>query len=173
MLRTAFIPVSLALLQACSSPDPTPPPVTPPEQNSPLLEGLPGHWVHQEPGSDYRFEERWTLQADGGLEGLGIVRSGNDTVMIEYLNIATTDSGTIYSARIPAQNAGEPVLFRMDHDVDSLVFTNAHHDYPQRIAYLPQGSSGWNVRLNGMRNGAAMQELLHFVPAGNSGPETP
>jgi hypothetical protein len=175
MPRTALIPVSLALalLQACSSPEPTPLPTAQPVQESHLLERLPGHWVHEEPGSDYRFEERWALLADRSLEGVGIVRSGNDTVMIEYLTIVATDSGTWYSARIPTQNAGEPVFFRMEHDVDSLVFTNADHDYPQRIAYLPQHEGGWLVSLNGVRNGGAVQEVLRFVSMENSVAETP
>lgn len=167
MLRTTFIPVSLVLLQACSSPGSTPLPSPLMEPGRPLLERLPGHWVHEEPGSDYRFEERWSQGADGNLEGLGIVRSGKDTVMIEYLNIVTTDSGTWYSARIPAQNAGEPVLFRMEHDVDSLIFANADHDYPQRIAYVPLNEDGWHVRLNGIRNGGVVQEVLRFAPMEN------
>lgn len=137
------------------------------------MERLPGHWVHQEPGSDYRFEEQWALLADGSLEGIGVVRSGNDTIMIEYLGIQETDSGTWYSARIPTQNAGEPVFFHMDHHIDSLVFTNPDHDYPQRIAYLPQGSTGWHVHLNGMRNGGAVQETLRFVPMVTSAQELP
>lgn len=172
MLRTALTPVSLALLQACSSPAPTPLPTNLPAQKTPLLERLPGHWVHEEPGG-HSFEERWSLQPDGGLEGMGIVRSGNDTVMIEHLNIVATDSGTWYSARIPTQNEGEPVFFRMEHDVDSLIFTNTDHDYPQRIAYCPTDLDGWQVRLSGVRNGVDAQEVLRFAPMVNSVPKTP
>jgi hypothetical protein len=128
-----------------------------------LLERLPGHWVHEDPEGDYRFEEHWTSSAGNGLEGLGVVRSGKDTIMIEHLGIQETDSGVWYSARIATQNNGTPVLFRMEHDKDSLVFTNAEHDYPQRIAYLPRPDGGWNVHLAGMRNGTTVSEQLRFV----------
>ncbi len=163
MHRTAWISVGFALLQACSQPAPTPLPAPLPEQESSLMDRLVGHWVHEEPDSDYRFEEHWAMMGDGSLKGIGIVRAGNDTMMIEHLDILSTDSGTWYSARIPTENGGEPVFFRMDQDTDSLVFTNALHDYPQRIVYVPGSAEGWQVRVNGIRNGTDAEEHLHFV----------
>jgi len=155
--------VLFLLLQACSAPEPAPLPSSPTTPEAPLLQRLPGAWVHEEPESDYSFEEHWGELVDGRLSGTGIVRDGKDTIMIEHLAIQVTDSGTWYSARIPTQNDGDPVFFRMEQDVDSLVFANPDHDYPQRIAYLPQADGSWHVRLNGMRNGTAVEERLRFV----------
>lgn len=157
--------LTASLLAACSTPatDRTEQVATNVPAPLPLLERLPGHWVHQDAGSDYRFEEHWTNSADGSLEGLGVVRSGNDTVMIEHLRILETDSGIWYSAQIPTQNNGTPVLFHLEHEADSLVFANAEHDFPQRIAYLPSAEGGWHVHLSGMRNDTAVFEELRFV----------
>lgn len=163
MLRTILPSALFLLLQACSSPEPTPLPSSPSTPEAPLLERLQGAWVHEEPDSDYSFEEYWSVLADGSLGGTGIVRDGKDTIMIEYLAILATDSGTWYSARIPTQNDGDPVLFKMEHDMDSLVFSNPLHDYPQRIAYLPNADGSWHVRVNGLRNGIAAEEHLRFV----------
>jgi hypothetical protein len=164
MFKIVPIPALLLLLQACSSPDSTPLPTQDAGATNSLLSRLPGAWIHQDDSAGYIFEEYWSVKANGDLEGLGVVRSGKDTVMIEELAIMIRDTATWYSARIASQNAGMPVLFELVLDGDSLIFSNPRHDFPQRITYIPTDDGHWTVHLNGEAEGRARDEHLHFKP---------
>jgi hypothetical protein len=162
MTKTALLPMALLLLQACTAPqtDTT----TDPSPVESLLDRLPGAWIHEDREEGYVFEEYWSQTSVRSLTGLGVVRSGNDTVMIEHLAIQTTDTGTWYSARIASQNSGAPVYFRLTHEQDSLVFANSEHDFPQRIVYIPADAGQWHVHLDGIQDGVRREEHLHFSP---------
>ncbi len=164
MLRLSLFAAVLLAMQACTVPDPEPSKPAAAAEEKTLLERLPGKWVARESGSDHWFEEHWILKADGDLEGVGLVRSGNDTVMIEYLSIHRTDTATWYSARIPTHNQSEPVLFRMVSDKDSLSFLTPEIRHPQRITYWPDGTDGWRLKLSGSKLGDVVEELFHFQP---------
>lgn len=151
-------------MQACTVPSPEPAIHGTEVAEANLLERLSGRWEARDAGADHWFEEHWTLKADGDLEGMGLVRSGNDTVMIEYLSIHRSDTATWFSARIPTQIESEPVLFRMVADKDSLCFMNPENGYPQRITYLPEATDGWRLKVVGTKLGAAVEELLLFHP---------
>lgn len=146
----------------CTAPSPTPTAPVPSLGNTTLLQRLEGAWVERDPVNGHWFEEHWTMNSNGELDGIGLVRSGKDTVMIEYLSIRVTDTATWYSARIPSQNGGEPVYFRMGASNDSLSFHNPDHDHPQRITYVPVAEQGWRVRLTGTRKGTPVEETLLF-----------
>lgn len=164
MLRTSLFAAVLLAMHACTAPSPEPVVHGTEAAGLSLLEGLSGKWEARDTGADHWFEEHWTLKADGDLEGVGLVRSGNDTVMIEYLSIHRSDTATWFSATIPTQNQSEPVLFRMVTDKDSLSFINPENGYPQRITYLPEANDGWHLKMVGTKLGAAVEELHLFRP---------
>jgi hypothetical protein len=162
MTKIALLPVTLLLLQACTAPQSDT--STDPLPAASLLDRLPGAWIHEDREGGYVFEEYWSRANEQGLTGLGVVRSGNDTMMIEHLAVQASDSGTWYSAQIASQNSGAPVYFKLMHEQDSLVFANTSHDFPQRITYIPAENGHWHVHLDGMQNGVRKEEHLHFSP---------
>lgn len=168
MLRTSLFAAVLLALHACTGPSPEPTVPEAEKEEISLLTRLPGSWEARESGIDHWFEEHWTLQANGDLEGVGLVRSGNDTVMIEYLSIHRTDSATWYSARIPSQSESEPVLFKMVSDQDSLSFLTPEIRHPQRITYQLDATDGWRLKLSGSKQGVAVEDLFHFHPIPNA-----
>lgn len=173
MFRTFLFAAVLLALQACSTPSTEQTRIDTSVEGVDLFERLAGTWIARESGSDHWFEEHWTMLDNGDLDGLGLVRSGMDTVMIEHLRISRSDTATWYSARIPSQNNSEPVLFRMVSDYDSLSFVNPEHDHPQRITYLPESSDGWRVRVIGNKHGQVVEELLLFQPMPAATPALP
>lgn len=147
----------LLLLQACG---PTPVPDTSaPVAEGPLsrlermADGLVGAWVDTNANGRTVFHEQWERSADTLYTGLGFVMSGNDTVHIEHLRIHWDRSNGWYSARIPSQNEGAFVDFKLVHaSSDSLVFTNPDHDFPQRIRYARDASGAWDVEVSALVN---------------------
>lgn len=162
MIQRTLLLAALWLLQACAAPEQAPKAELP--DPSTLLDRLPGAWVHEDLGSGHMFEEYWTQSEGRKFEGLGVVRAGSDTIMIEHLQIQVTDTGTWYSARMASQNASDAVLFELTHYQDSLVFSNSGNDFPQRIAYIPTEEGMWHVHLDGSRNGERREEHLRFSP---------
>lgn len=162
MTKIALLPLALLLIQACATPQTGTSVEDVPVES--LLDRLPGAWIHEDREEGYVFEEYWSQSNDSSITGLGVVRSGNDTVMIEHLAIQTTDTGSWYSAQIASQNSGAPVYFRLIHEQDSLVFSNTEHDFPQRIVYIPADAGQWHVHLDGMQDGVRREEHMHFSP---------
>lgn len=166
------------VLVACSSPDVST--VVPPEADSAktlsttdslndrslgaLILKLMGEWHDVQADGTTVFHEQWERTDDQYYTGLGFVMSGTDTVFIENLVIAYDDLGAHYSARIPAQNQGEYVRFGLTTaSEDSMVFEAPEHDFPQRIAYVIQGDSAWNVVVSGIDKGVQRSERFHFT----------
>jgi hypothetical protein len=137
---------------------------------APVLERLVGDRVHAEADGRTFFHEQWRSAGPDSLTGLGFVMSGPDTVFIEHLGLAWSEDRATYWARIPSQNHGRGVPFRMTHGgADSLVFENAAHDFPQRIVYVP-GDAAWQVTVSGTEDGRAVDHRYSFVPRSKATP---
>lgn len=129
-----------------------------------LILKLMGEWHDVQADGTTVFHEQWERTDDQFYTGLGFVMSGTDTVFIENLVIAYDSLGAHYSARIPAQNQGEYVRFGLTTaSEDSMVFEAPEHDFPQRIAYVIQGDSAWNVVVSGIDKGVQRSERFHFT----------
>ena len=175
-MRIAAPLVLVLLWAACSIPS-SPPGVTVPDPRpgeldsltlrmASLVRSLEGKWSDSSADSTTVFHEQWHRTADDLYTGLGFVLSGKDTAFIEHLTIRWDPTGGYYSALIPAQNAGEPVDFSLIHaDADSMVFENALHDFPQRIAYALAPGGGWNVVVSGETPQGPRAERFTFKPA--------
>lgn len=127
------------------------------------LDALLGHWQDVQDSGHTVFHEIWTKTADGSMAGLGYVMSRNDTVFIEHLAIIRGDTGLQYSATIQSQNNGQAVLFDMVSDLDSLVFINPAHDFPDRITYVPEHGGTMHVAVSGKEGGSNKSEHYHFT----------
>ncbi len=128
-----------------------------------MIDALIGKWIDDQSDDSTVFHEHWSRLNDRSLEGLGFVMLKNDTVFIEHLGIHRTDTGTFYSAQIPAQNEGKPVYFKLTSTSDSLSFENPDHDFPQRIVYRPEGPT-WVVDVSGREDGEARSMRFHLMP---------
>lgn len=133
-----------------------------------VAERMNGAWVDTSADGRTVFHEQWERTDEALHTGLGFVMSGTDTVFIEHLKIHWDGTGGWYSARIPSQNNGAYVDFKLEHaSDDSLVFVNAAHDFPQRIRYAWQPSGAWSVVVSGVVNDTLRAErfLLRERPA--------
>ncbi|MDQ3100785.1 MAG: DUF6265 family protein, partial [Bacteroidota bacterium] len=110
------------------------------------------------------FHEQWTKVDQRNYTGIGFVMMRLDTVSIERLGIQLTDSGTYYSAQIPSQNQGRAVHFKLTSAADSLVFENPQHDFPQRIVYAPDNTTGWKVKVSGRQQGGIRNMQFDLRP---------
>lgn len=107
------------------------------ERIEPLV-WLAGTWLRTDLSEDRSGEERWWLDEDGNLTGLGTSRRGDTVVFQERLRIEVRDGQLHYVADVSGNP--HPVYFRLTElDDDSFAFENPEHDFPQRIAYRRVG----------------------------------
>jgi hypothetical protein len=112
---------------------------------------LAGCWVSDgaEPGS----EERWMPLAGGTMLGVSrTVRQGK-TVAFEFMEIRNLPDGKL--AFVAHPSGQDTTVFTALRVSDSeVVFENAAHDFPQRVAYAKDGESKLRARIEGMDGGA-------------------
>lgn len=155
---------SLLLVTACSdAPSATDTPTNDSRADlAHMVSRLHGAWSDTTADGRTIFHEHWSRTGDAEHTGLGFVMSGADTVFIEHLGIHWDSTGAWYSARIPSQNNGDPVPFKLAYaSDDSLVFTNPEHDFPQRIRYAWTAGNAWDVVVSGMVRDTLRSE--HFL----------
>ena len=103
---------------------------------------IEGSWLMIYPNGKNRLET-WKLIDNRNLEGTGFAINGKDSTIIEYLKLNQTSDGVYYVPRVPDQNDGKEVRFKLVNKNKELVFENPGHDFPQRILYryLPSASA--------------------------------
>ena len=112
------------------------------KQNIAELEWLVGDWVDEE----HDYYESWTTAGDA-LMGTGLTITEGDTVFSEVLRIADDEGVLTYYAVVSDQNDGKEVPFKLMHSDTAWVFSNAGHDFPNRIIYTKQNSGQMTVRV--------------------------
>ena len=106
---------------------------------------LGGTWGLIRANGGERFET-WSKASSDAWTGRGFRVSGADTVLLETLTLRKSNGRWQYIAEVPDQNDGKPITF--DCTVCSrygMIFTNAFHDFPQRIGYRLVPDSGDHV----------------------------
>jgi hypothetical protein len=80
--------------------------------------------------------EVWEKENRNLIRGKGLKIMGSDTIIAEHLEIRYMNGSIWYIPTVPDQNDAQPVPFKITtQDERNLVFENAAHDFPQRIAY--------------------------------------
>lgn len=83
------------------------------------------------------IRETYTTPRGGLILGNSQVTSGGKTLFFEFNRIAQTDGGVAYQ---PSPKGKESVAFALTKLAGTaVVFENASHDFPQRIAYTREG----------------------------------
>jgi hypothetical protein len=112
---------------------------------------LGGCWkaANAEAGS----EEYWMPAAGDTMLGMGRTVKQGKTVTHEFMQIRVGADGALSFVAHPAgqRTAAFAVLRLTDSEV---VFENAQHDFPQRVAYKLEAGGRLAARIEGMRNGA-------------------
>ena len=98
-------------------------------------------------------EEHWMPAAGGTMLGMGRTVKQGKTVTHEFMQIRAGEGGALaFVAHPSGQKSAAFPLLRMS--ADEVVFENAQHDFPQRVAYRREGDSKLAARIEGMRNGS-------------------
>jgi hypothetical protein len=104
------------------------------KDRAPLPEFMTGAWS-QEAGGRVT-EERWNSGPER-MFGTSSERSGETVLSRETLVIDRSGESLVLVAQ---PESAQPVVFSLaGQDASSIEFTNAQHDYPQRIRYWRQG----------------------------------
>jgi hypothetical protein len=121
-----------------------------PEAELAKLAWLAGCWKSAggEPGS----EEQWMPAAGGTMMGMGRTVKQGRTVSHEFMQIRAGEGTLAFVAHPSGQKSAAFPLLRISDD--EVVFENAQHDFPQRVAYRREGDARLAARIEGMRNGA-------------------
>lgn len=85
--------------------------------------------------------ETWRKENRRLLTGQGVKIAGQDTTILEHLELTFKDKDVWYIPTVPDQNEAKPVPFKLVYHGDKdLRFENGEHDFPQRIVYRYQPS---------------------------------
>lgn len=91
-------------------------------------------------GGESGSGEYWLMPAGGSMLGINRTLRNGRTVAFEFLRIAETEDGSLVLTASPSGQ--EATAFTLGSISEKqIVFENARHDFPQRIAYrlLPDG----------------------------------
>ncbi len=115
-------------------------------------EWLIGTWENKTArGSIY---ERW-ISAEGNLlSGKSYVIGGQDTIVLETIQLVQERGKLFYIPTVKGQNDGFPVHFASKIVTETqLIFENPEHDFPQIISYRKITADSLVAEISGTKNG--------------------
>jgi len=166
MVKTRFtlIIFNLILLsQACKQNVLT----EPAEVNANLISPDTLHWLTgtwKSESSNGVYTENWLKSGDTCLLGESFLIREHDTVFLESIEIRNINDTLCYIPTVIGQNNSLPVkftLFRLS--LDTVVFQNLLHDFPQRITYTLVQPGSIHAWIDGIDNGIARREDFRMV----------
>lgn len=102
--------------------------------------------------------ERWQKISDTELRDQGFKVSGNDTTLVETVQLIEKDEQIYYIPTVKNQNDGKPVLFRLTEvKGNQFTFSNPEHDYPQFIVYDFISTDSIHAWVDGNINGKPLK----------------
>ena len=100
---------------------------------------LAGAWAERRSDGTWT-EEYWTPVRSEVMLGAGMTGRGDSLRHFEHMRISKGADGTVTFYGMP--NGATAVAFKMVRQMaDEVVFENASHDYPQRVAYRREGDT--------------------------------
>jgi hypothetical protein len=110
-----------------------------PEANFQKLSWLQGSWTRTQMKPGRSGTERWEKMSPGHWRGMGVTLRGNDTAVVEKLQLLIKD-GNIYYVADVTENKG-PVYFKLTIiGANSFTCENPDHDFPKKIVYQYDGT---------------------------------
>lgn len=96
---------------------------------------LEGTWEMKKANGSSRLEV-WKRKDERILTGEGLSVRGQDSVLLESIELAYRENEYWYIPTVPDQNNAIPVSFRLVREEENMyTFENPDHDFPQRIIY--------------------------------------
>jgi len=120
-----------AFLVACNAPNPTE-----------TIYKLAGDWKTTKGPAMY---ESWKIDADSILVGLAFSINGNDTLLIEKMQLIRLGDSLVYKVNAGTQKTVSFGLAKATKN--SWIFENKIHDYPNRIIYKMINDSILNAQI--------------------------
>lgn len=108
--------------------------------------------------------EIWETKNDSTLQGRSVfVKSNNDTIPQEKIEIAFRNGEWYYTPTVSNQNDGKPVSFKLIFlRGTEFVSKNLAHDFPQRITYRRIRQNMY-ASIEGKRNGRFSKQNFDFT----------
>ena len=108
--------------------------------------------------------EIWETKNDSTLQGRSVfVRTNNDTIPQEKIEMAFRNGEWYYIPTVSNQNEGKPVSFKVVFlRPDEFVSENPAHDFPQRIEYRRLKQAMY-ASIEGKRNGRFAKQHFDFT----------
>ena len=112
---------------------------------------LAGCWAVD--GKEAGTGEQWMAPAGGTMLGVGRTVRNGKTVGFEFMQIRSTEEGTLEFVAIPSDQ-NETTFPLVSSSEKSLVFENPDHDFPQRIIYRLISTNQTTARAEGILSGS-------------------
>lgn len=105
------------------------------------------------------YQETWTKTNDSTLIGFAFMLSKTDTLFSEKLMILFSKKEIFYIAKVPDQNDGALIRFKLTKNERGLhIFENHAHDFPQKILYLMKSNDQMLASVSGVEDGVFHKE---------------
>jgi hypothetical protein len=126
------------------------------------LKRLEGSWMMKtQKGLLY---ENWALTSESELRSKSFKVTGNDTTILEHVQLIERKDGIFYIPVVENQNNRQAVSFKLVESAGNrYVFENKLHDYPQRIIYNLIRPDSLVARIEGEKNGQTRGSNFYFV----------
>lgn len=122
---------------------------------------LIGSWHNATTNMD--AQELWKKVDATVYEAESFIIARKDTVFYEHVDLVKTSKGWDYRVSVRNQNKEKPVTFSSTYiGIDSLVFENSKHDFPNRIVYKKVNKDSLVATIFGTQNGKTVSELFPF-----------
>jgi hypothetical protein len=102
--------------------------------------------------------ERWQKINDTELRDQGFKVTGNDTTLVEEVQLIEKDGQAYYIPTVRNQNEGKQVPFKLTQvKGNQFTFSNPEHDYPQLIVYDFISTDSIHAWVDGKINGKPLK----------------
>lgn len=113
---------------------------------------LSGNWLME--NEEGITTEHWVIKNDSTMKGKSAFRIGKDTISSEEMVLQQRQGVISFHPLVMGQNQNKAVMFTMIEMTDSsIVFENAGHDFPQRIAYTRVRKDSLFAEISGKQGG--------------------
>lgn len=119
-----------------------------------------GYWEGRPDDSTTIFE-KWQLENDHLITGIGGMLIYNDTVFAEKISIVKKENGYYYRADV-SENETSVDFKYLGLTNDSAIFENKLHDFPQRVVYYFNIKNKMYAYVDGVSNGKYRKEIFEF-----------
>lgn len=125
------------------------------------LKQLKGSWESQRKKG--MLTEQWTILNDSTMNGYSFIKTNNDSIPEEKVELVLRAGKIFYIAAAARQNDDKPVPFMLVKiENGKYFFENKQHDFPQRITYHLPDEQTLHAAIYGPMDGKEIEVLFNF-----------